>query len=271
MTTLAQQGQQRPCNVGNGVSAIRATMPSWKWQRRLRIDDGNDAIVTRATTPAWRWQQCHHSKGNKDIVTMAKNACASMMTTPSQWEWWPQLNNSKDACASMTTTTPLLQGQWCQLNDYASLITAETPLQEGQQLPLQWQQRHLRINDNNTMATRAAMPSWWWQGYLCINNDNDAIATKVTTPAWGWQQRPHKEGNNTIADQGQWCHSYKGNNASSMTARTPAHWQWWWNYCHEGNNCNWDYRKDTCASTAMVPSQQGQHCQLNDKQQGQQR
>jgi hypothetical protein len=28
------------------------------------------------------------------------------------------------------------------------------------------------------------------------------------------------EGNNTIADQEQWCHYYKGDDTSSMTART---------------------------------------------------
>jgi hypothetical protein len=58
----------------------------------------------------------------------------------------------------MTAMTPLLQGQQCQLDDYASLTMAETPSQQGQQLPLQQQQRCLRINVNNAILTRETMP-----------------------------------------------------------------------------------------------------------------
>ncbi len=32
-TTPAQQGQQHPCNVGDGANATRATMPLLQWQR----------------------------------------------------------------------------------------------------------------------------------------------------------------------------------------------------------------------------------------------
>jgi hypothetical protein len=35
----------------------------------------------------------------------------------------------------MTATTRLLQGQQRQLDDYAGLTAAETPSQQGQQLP----------------------------------------------------------------------------------------------------------------------------------------
>jgi hypothetical protein len=59
-TTPAQQGQQHPCNVGNGTSSTRATKPLLQWQRRLRINNGDDSIMKRTkevsairtTTPA---------------------------------------------------------------------------------------------------------------------------------------------------------------------------------------------------------------------------
>jgi hypothetical protein len=84
----------------------------------------------------------------------------------------------------MTATTPFLRGQQHQLDDYASLIAAETPLQQGQQSPLQLQQRCLHINGNNAI---------------------------------------------------------------------------------ESNNNHRINGEDACASTAMMPSRQGQQCQLYDK------
>jgi hypothetical protein len=51
-----------------------------------------------------------------------------MTETLLQQEPQRQLNNSKEACASMRATTPLLQGQQSQLNEYASLTMAEMSL-----------------------------------------------------------------------------------------------------------------------------------------------
>jgi hypothetical protein len=80
------------------------------------------------------------------------------MATPLQQGQQCQLNDSKEACILMTAMTPLIQGQQCQLNDYASSTMAEMPLQQGQQLPLQRQQRCLCINSKNAIGTRATMP-----------------------------------------------------------------------------------------------------------------
>jgi hypothetical protein len=159
-----------------------------------------EACATRALMPAYWGQQCQRDKGN--------------------------LDDSKDACALMMATTPLLQGQQHQLNNYASSTRAEMPSQQGQQLPLQQQQRHMCINSNNAIATMATMPLQWPQGRLCINDDNNTIPMRATMPAWEWWQCHHNEGNNTIADQGQQCDCYKGKDTILMMARTSVHWQW---------------------------------------------
>ncbi len=154
---------------------------------------------------------------------------------------------------------------------YNSLTMAEMLSQQGQWLPLRQWQRHLRINGNNAIATRATMPSQLWQGSLHIDDDNGVIATRAMTPAWGRLQCRHNKGNNSIADQGQQRHCYKGNNTSSTTARSPAYPQWQRNHCHESNIHNCNDSKDACTLTATTPSQWGQWCQLDDMQQGQQR
>jgi hypothetical protein len=78
----------------------------------------------------------------------------------------------------MTATIPLLQGQQHQLDNYASLTALESPLGQGQQLPLQQWQRCLHIN--GTMPSRAST----------------TIATTVKTPAHQRQQCHHNEGDN---------------------------------------------------------------------------
>ncbi len=67
----------------------------------------------------------------------------------------------------MMTTTPLQQGQQCQLEDGDNAITtrATTPLQ---------------IKGNNAIVTRAMMPAQLWQGHLHINNGNNAIVMRAT-------------------------------------------------------------------------------------------
>jgi hypothetical protein len=173
---------------------------------------------------------------------------------------------------------------------------AEMPSQQGGQLPLQQWQRCLPINGNNTIATRASTPLWWWQGSLCNNDDVNSIATratKATMPAWQWQGRLRiNNGNNAIvtratiaitttverpAHQEWWRHHNEGNNASSTTSnkgnnaslkmvKTPAHQQWQQPRCDKSNNCYQNTGKDACKLTAMTPSQQGQQRQLDDKQ-----
>jgi hypothetical protein len=46
-TMPAQQGQQHPCDVGNGTSSTRATKQLLQWQRCLHINNGDDSIMMR--------------------------------------------------------------------------------------------------------------------------------------------------------------------------------------------------------------------------------
>jgi hypothetical protein len=78
----------------------------------------------------------------------------------------------------MTATTPFLQGQQHQLDDYASLTAAETPSQQGQQLPLQRWQRCLHINGNNAIESDNHHH----------NNGEDACASTATMPSRRGQQ-----------------------------------------------------------------------------------
>jgi hypothetical protein len=100
----------------------------------------------------------------------------------------------------MTATTPLLREQQHQLDNYASLTALETPLQQGQQLPLQRWQRCLHIN--STMPSRASI----------------TIATIMKTPAHQQQLCHHHEGNNA-----SFTVSNESNDDKSTTAKTPAH------------------------------------------------
>jgi hypothetical protein len=101
-----------------------------------------------------------------------------MMATPLQWGQQPQLDNSKDTCELMTAMTPFLWGQQHQLDDYASLTAAETPLQQGEQLPSQQRQRCLHINGDNTIES---------DNHHC-NNGEDAYASTATMPSQQGQQ-----------------------------------------------------------------------------------
>jgi hypothetical protein len=130
----------------------------------------------------------------------------------------------------MTATSPLLQGQQFQLNDYASLTRAEMPLQWGcrsdcddgkdacsstTRTPLQWgQQRH--HDDSKEFCALMMTKTPLQQGQQCqLEDSNDAIATRETTlsqikgndaivtramtPAWGQQGHLRIDnGNNAI-------------------------------------------------------------------------
>ncbi len=172
------------------------------------------------------WQQCHCNKGN--------NASLRMVTMPLQ-------QGQQSHCGSRATM-PLLQGQQCQLGNskdtYKSTI-ATTPLSWGRQLQLQQRQRHLRIDGNYAITTRAPTPAQWqatrgatlvWQRRRClhINNGDDAIKTRATLaiattakmPAHWQQQHHHNEGNNTSLTM-----SNKGDNACVRT-HTNEHIIW---------------------------------------------
>ncbi len=143
------------------------------------------------------------------------------------------------------------------------------PLSWGWQLQLRRWQRHLSINGNNAIMTRAMMPAWQqatrvtmlaqqqWR-CLCNDNSNNAIVTRATIAGtmakmlahWRWQCQ-HDKGNNTSLTT-----SYKGNKASLTTVDTPVHQQRQWHHHNDG--------KDACALTmATTPLLQGQQCQLD--------
>ncbi len=238
----AQQGQQHHHDNGKDACALTmATTPLWQG-RWHQLEDGNNNITTRAAMLLQQLQRCLGLKDN----------CKSTTGT-SLWQGqWCQLDDSKNACALMPATTPMLQGEQCQLIDYARLTTAEMPLQQGLQLQSRQWQKRLCINSNSAFSTRAATPLWWEQGCLCIDDDNNvqqgwwchlkdsnnAIATRATMPS------QIKSNNTTItramtpAQQQQGCLGINnGNNAIVMRAtiaivmmaKKPVHWQRW---CH---------------------------------------
>jgi hypothetical protein len=88
--TLAWQWQQQHCNKGNNIIAMMAKMPGL--HRHLHIDDDN-TIALRVTMPAWRQQRSLHiDDGDDPIVTKTAE-------TPSHQQW--QLlhhDDGKDAC-----------------------------------------------------------------------------------------------------------------------------------------------------------------------------
>jgi hypothetical protein len=232
----------------------------WQQQRCLHINDGNNPIVTRVTTPL--------DNSNNAIATRAtmllqqrqrcldcKDACASTMATPAQQGEQHQLDNSKAACASMTTTTPLWQGQWHQLDDYASLITAEMPLQWRWQSPLQQQQRHLCINGNKAIETRTK----------CHCNDGkDACSLMMMTmPLQGGQWCQLKDRNNVIATRATMPLRIKGNNAIVTRAMSSA---WWRQGClciDKNNNAIIMRAAIAIVTMAKTPVHQQQQCHHN--------
>ncbi len=219
-----------------------ATLPSW-WGQQYQLDNGKNVITTRATTLLQR---------RKDAWT-AKDAFASIIAMQLQQGKQCQHDN-EDARTLIVAMTPLLQGRWCQLDDYASLITAEMPLWQGQQLPLQHQQRSLCINSNNTILIRATMPLGWWQGHLLINNDGNAATTMVTPKL--------EDGNNAIAMRATTLSRIKGNKAI-VTRATMSSWQQQ-GCLHINNSNNTIITRATIAiaTTAKRPAHQQQqhHC-----------
>jgi hypothetical protein len=113
----------------------------------------------------------------------------------------------------MMTTTPLQQGQHCQLEDGNDAIATSASMPS-------------RIKDNDTNVTRATLPAQHWQGCLHIDNSNYTIVMRVTiaigmmekTPVHQLQQCYHDKGNSASL-----MTSNKGKNASSTMAETPAH------------------------------------------------
>jgi hypothetical protein len=149
----------------------------------------------------------------------------------------------------------LQQGQQLQLKDGNNAIAMRATM------PLQ-------IKGNNTIVTRTTTPAWQQQGHLHIDNGNNtivmmptiAIATMAKMPAHQRQRRHCNKGNS----------SGKGNNASSTMMEMLVHWQQQQCHLDESDNHHCHNGKDAWASTATMPSQQRQWCQLDDNQQGQQ-
>jgi hypothetical protein len=159
-----------------------------------------------------------------------------MMTMPLQRGWQRQLEDGNNAIA-MRETTPL------------------------------------RIKGDGVIVTRATTPALWLQGCLSIGNSNNAIvmratiaiATTTKTPAHWQQQCHHNKGNNTSSTT-----SNEGIDAILTMVETAEHWQRQRHHCDKSDNRHSNNDKNACALTARTPSQHGQWCQLDNKQQGQQ-
>jgi hypothetical protein len=169
----------------------------------------------------------------------------------------------------MMATTLLLQGQQCQLDDYASLTMAETPSIKG---------NNCHCDDGkDACASTATMPSQ--QGQQCYDDGKYTCASLMTTMTFGggqWHQL--EDSNAAIAMRATIPLRIKGNSAIITRVTTPAQ-QWQGRLrIDNGNNAtvmrehiwNCDNRKDACALTAMTPSWWGQQRQLENKQWGQQ-
>jgi hypothetical protein len=99
-------------------------------------------------------------QGQQHYCNEGKDALTAKM--PVHQHWLDHCNEGDNASlmtALIMATTPLLQGQQLQLDDYASSTMAEMPSRQGQQSPSRQPQRHLHINGNNTIMRRATMPS----------------------------------------------------------------------------------------------------------------
>jgi hypothetical protein len=280
MSTPSQQGQQCQLDDSKDTCALMTATTPFLQGQQCQLDDYTSlttaetrekiAIAMTAKTPVHQQQTCHRNKGNNAIAMMARMAA-------NQWWQWHHCNKGDDArlrtatmplwrgqqrCHGSRATTPLLQGQQCQL-DNGKDTCASTMVRQSQLW--QWQ-RHMHIDSNNVITTRATMPAWQqaarattlaWQRQrcLCIDNGNTAIMTRTTSAittmakmSAHWQQGcHHNEGNDT-----RLMTSNKGDNTSLMMAKT-----WQQPHCNDG--------KDPCASMMMTfPLQQGQWHQLED-------
>jgi hypothetical protein len=129
---------------GDEVSMIRTTMQAQQGQLGP-YNVSNGTSVTRARTPSWQWQRgLRIDDGDKAMVTRA--------TTPA-WQW-----------------------QQCHCNEGNNIIAMITKMPGLQ--------RHLRIDNGNTIVARAMMPTWQQQRRLRIDDGNNPIAIRTTTPAW---------------------------------------------------------------------------------------
>jgi hypothetical protein len=201
----------------------------------------------------------HEGKEINAIRTTTKgqqgqyNAHAILAMAPVQQGQWCHSYNGKDACALTMVMTPLWQGWGHQLEDLIHAIAARET-----RIFWQW---HRCLDCKDACASMTATPSQWGQ-WPQLDNSKDACALMAaTTPLlWGQQHQLDDYAILTVADKpsqqgqelpSQWrqrCLHINGNNAIKSVN-------------HHRNN-----GEDARASTATMPSQQGQQCQLYDKQ-----
>ncbi len=95
--------------------------------------------------------------------------------------------------------------------------------------PAQWKQRRLRIDESdNPILSMETTPAWW----LCLlNYSRDTVAMRVTIAIATTAKMP--------AHQQHQCHRDECNNAIATTARTPAHQSWQQCHCNKGTMPAW--------------------------------
>jgi hypothetical protein len=252
--TPAHWQQQHHRNEGNNPSSMTVKMPAHWWWQQPHCYKGNDA--SSMIMVAWLQQRCHCNKGNICHNNDGKNACASTATMPLQRGQQRHCDDGEDTCALMMTKMPLQQGWWHQFEDGNNAIAKRETMPS-------------RIMGKDAIVTRALTPAWWQKGLLRINNGNDAIIMRATiaiamtamTPVhWRWWHHHDKSNDTSLMT------SNEGDDASLTTAEIPAHRQQQWRHHDKSNNRHCNNSKDDYASTATMPSWQGQWRQLYNKQ-----
>jgi hypothetical protein len=181
------------------------------------------------------------------------NTRAILAIVPAQQGQQCHSYNGKDACASTMVMMPLWQGWGHQLEELIDAIAARATT-----IFWQWQ-RCLDCKD--ACASMTATPLQWGQ-WPQLDNSKDACALMTATaPLLRGQQHqlddyasftvaetPLRQGQQSRSQWWQRCLHINGNNAIESVNH----------HCNNG--------EDACASTATMPSQQGQRHQLYDKQ-----
>ncbi len=222
---------------GSNSIVMRAMMPAWQWQGRLRIDNGNYAIVMRASItivtmakmPAHWWQRHHHDEGNNASLMMSKKGNIASLTTakmPMHWQQQQRHHDESNNCH-------------CENGEDAYVLMAT--------MPWWWGWGH-QLDDKQ----QGQQHQWWWQCH-CNNDYNTSLRTK-TTPSQQGQQCCHGSRATTPLLQG-WQHQLDNSkDACVLTmAMMPLSWGWQLQLWH-WQRCLRIDRDNTIMTRATMPA-----------------
>jgi hypothetical protein len=261
---IADQGQQRHCyKDDNTILMVAKTSVHWQLQQ-CHHHEGNNCNRDNSKNPAHQWPPYHHNVGDDASLTTSIDGDNTSLTTAETRLHIDNGNNiivtratiaiattcqqAMRAMTSMMTTTPLQWGWQHQLENSDDTITTRAT-------------KPSQIKSNDSIVIRSTMSAQWQQGLLCIDNGSEAIVVRITiamvtmakTPGhWRWRLH-HNKGNNASLTRRD-----KGDNASSTMAEMPAHQQLWQCNCDKNNSCHCNNGKEACALTATTSSWPGQ-------------